>query len=125
VHRIRLLLDEGADCCVTLRHPRATVEQARRAEERVDGDALHRDAEGAELATRAAFARWYDSDWRRESYYLSACGQYLDQLDETHAIEGRDRLPADFFDTLCLLPDGTNYGCHLTDAIAQTGRRGG
>lgn len=68
-------------------------------------------------ATRAAFAAWYASDWRREMYYRSACGQYLDQLDDAHGVVRYDALPAGYLDDLCLLPDGTNYGCHLTDEI--------
>ncbi|PJN94612.1 hypothetical protein CNY89_13485 [Amaricoccus sp. HAR-UPW-R2A-40] len=72
------------------------------------------------LAGRAAFTAWYASDWRRESYYLSACSQYLDRLDAAHALQRYDPLPDGYFDDLCLLPDGTNYGCHLTPEIRGT-----
>jgi hypothetical protein len=74
------------------------------------------------LATRAAFAAWYASDWRREMYYRSACGQYLDQLDGAHRVPRYDALPDGYLDTLCLLPDATNYGCHLIDEIRSGSR---
>jgi hypothetical protein len=81
------------------------------------------DATGdAGLATRAAFSAWYASDWRRETYYHSACGQYLDQLDRAHLVPRYETWPAGYLDALCLLPDGTNYGCHLTDEILTRGR---
>jgi Putative metallopeptidase family (DUF6782) len=73
-------------------------------------------------ATRTAFEAWYASDWRRESYYLSACSHVLDLLDETHSVESYARLPADHFDTLCRLPDGTDYGCTAAPEIASDSR---
>lgn len=76
------------------------------------------DAAGA----RAAFARWYASDWRREKYYLSACGAWLDQLDAAHAIVRYDPLPEGYFDGFCVLPEGGDYGCHLTEEIARPPR---
>jgi hypothetical protein len=74
-------------------------------------------------ATRAAFASWYRSEWRRENYYISTCGHYLDRLDAEHAVPGHATLPARYFDELCLLPGGTNYGCQSTDEIATGGGR--
>jgi hypothetical protein len=75
------------------------------------------------LATRAAFSAWYHSEWRRETYYYSTCDHYLDRLDAEHAVPRYGTLPADYFDELCLLPDGTNYGCQRTDEIATAGGR--
>ncbi len=75
------------------------------------------------FATRVAFAQWYASDWRRETYYASACSSFLDQIDASKAIRSYIPLPAGHFDELCRLPDGSNYGCHLTDEIADFPRR--
>lgn len=67
------------------------------------------------LATRAAFTAWYDSSWRTTSYYLDACSRYLETLDDTHAIEAFEKLPPEFFDNLCELPNGSNYGCQIPE----------
>jgi hypothetical protein len=45
------------------------------------------------------------------------CTLYLDTLERAHRPEPSASLPPRFFDTLCLLPDGSNYGCHLTAEI--------
>ncbi len=70
-------------------------------------------------ATLAAFSAWYRSEWRLARYRDAAATGFLDQLDESHAIPRDNRLPDDHFETLCLLPGGGNYGCHLTPEIAQ------
>lgn len=63
------------------------------------------------IATNAAFAQWYHSAWRLESYYVSACTSYLDDLDRSKMIQSYGKLPDSFFDSLCSLPDGSNYEC--------------
>ncbi|WP_275099134.1 DUF6782 family putative metallopeptidase [Sedimenticola hydrogenitrophicus] len=73
---------------------------------------------GDELAAmRAAFRQWYTSPWRTTGYYRNAVSGYLDMLDESHLIEQYRRLPGNFFDRLCVLPDGRNYGCQDLDVI--------
>ncbi|GGE49847.1 DUF6782 family putative metallopeptidase [Actibacterium pelagium] len=62
-------------------------------------------------ATTAAFDQWYRSPDRRESYYLSACHQYLDRIDESHALPRYNLLPEGFLEDLCVLPDGKGYSC--------------
>lgn len=62
-------------------------------------------------ATSAAFAQWYVSDWRRESYYIAACSDYLDTQDRTHALPGTAALAEDFFTGLCRLETGAPYVC--------------
>jgi len=62
-------------------------------------------------ATSAAFAQWYQSRWRLESYYLGACENYLDDLDRTKMVQSYLKLPDSFFDTLCSLPNGMSYEC--------------
>jgi len=68
-------------------------------------------------ATRAAFSAWYRSPWRLERYRAAAVGSHLDRLDDAKAIPTVARLPPDHFDRMCLMPDGSNYGCHLTEEI--------
>lgn len=58
-----------------------------------------------------AFAQWYASDWRRESYYLASCGAYLDRADDSHVLPSYQALDEGFYEALCLLPDGTSYDC--------------
>lgn len=73
---------------------------------------------GDELAAaRAAFDQWYQSDWRMTGYFRGSTVGYLDLLKETRLIERYDKLPEHFFDQLCELPDGRNYGCHESDEI--------
>lgn len=62
-------------------------------------------------ASAAAFYQWYGSDWRRESYYIAACSDYLDRQDESNALPQYQLLPPEFLSTLCRLPDGTDYPC--------------
>jgi hypothetical protein len=68
-------------------------------------------------ATRAAFSAWYRSEWRLERYRAAAAANHLDRLDAEKAIATAERLPPDHFDRMCLMPDGSNYGCHLTEEI--------
>ena len=80
-----------------------------------------RDSKDLPTATNAAFAQWYRSDWRLESYYASACTSYFDELEKTKLIQAYGKLPITFFDTLCTLPDGTNYGCQNNPEIHIVG----
>lgn len=66
---------------------------------------------------KQAFIQWYASPWRRANYHQGCCMSYLDSLDESHLIESFEVLPETYFDQLCILPDGRNYGCHKTTAI--------
>ena len=72
-------------------------------------------------ATRTAFSAWYRSSWRLERYRTAAAGSHLDRLDAEKAIPTAARLPPDHFDNICLMPDGSNYGCHLTEEIEMRG----
>ncbi|WP_328799711.1 DUF6782 family putative metallopeptidase [Sedimentimonas flavescens] len=65
----------------------------------------------AAYAASAAFTQWYANPIRRESYYIAACSDYLEQLDRNHLPPGSGRLPPDFFRQLCKLPDGSPYPC--------------
>lgn len=62
-------------------------------------------------ASAAAFYQWYDSDWRRESYYIAACSDYLDRQDASHTLQQYQLLPESYLSQLCRLPDGTGYPC--------------
>lgn len=73
-------------------------------------DAEQRSGDPA-IATAAAFAEWYASSERRESYYLAACSDYLDREDSGGLLPGRAQLPAGFFDRSCRMPDGGSYPC--------------
>jgi hypothetical protein len=68
-------------------------------------------------ATRAAFRAWYTSEHRLRQYYVASCTHYLDALERAHRPQPTAMLPAHYFETLCLLPDGSNYGCHQTTEI--------
>lgn len=104
---------EAWDAAVTLEHYE-DIPPAFAAEIDATGDPAR--------ATLAAFSAWYASEWRREKYYLSACGRYLDLLDDTHSVETYGSLPEGYFDTLCLLPDGSSYGCENTEEIRSGDR---
>jgi hypothetical protein len=66
-------------------------------------------------ALAAAFAQWYASDWRRERYYVASCSGYLDRVDEAHRLPVHGALDAAFFESLCLMPDGTSYDCAVPE----------
>ena len=72
------------------------------------------------VAARAAFSQWYKSNSRTENYKLSSCMRYLDIIDEKKVVRKYTKLPKNYFDELCDLPSGENYGCHLTDEIQAT-----
>lgn len=74
---------------------------------------------GVEAATARAFAQWYLSDWRRETYYIAACSAYLDRQDRAHALPRYGAAAADFLQTLCRLPDGRAYPCVAPGAVRQ------
>ncbi|WP_371059978.1 DUF6782 family putative metallopeptidase [Rhodosalinus sp. 5P4] len=62
-------------------------------------------------AAARAFAQWYVSDWRRETYRIAACADYLDRQDRSHALPAYGALPQGFLSALCTLPDGRAYPC--------------
>ena len=62
-------------------------------------------------AAARAFAQWYVSDWRRETYRIAACADYLDRQDRSHALPAYGALPEGFLAALCELPDGRAYPC--------------
>jgi hypothetical protein len=71
-----------------------------------------RGADGpAAPALAAAFAQWYASDWRRERYYVASCSGYLDRADAAHRLPVYEALGDAFYESLCLMPDGTAYDC--------------
>lgn len=71
------------------------------------------DTSGDEAAAAlAAFAQWYRSPWRLLNYRQSCRTGYLDLQDDTKRIPQYAPLPAGYFDGLCVLPDGRNYGCN-------------
>ena len=70
-------------------------------------------------ATRTAFTQWYRSELRTTDYYRHCISGYHDMLNDTKLIQRYDKLPERHFDNLCTLPDGRNYGCHLTKEIAR------
>lgn len=70
-------------------------------------------------ATSAAFDQWYASDWRRESYYLAACSDYLDAQDRTKRLPRYQLLPDDFLTSLCRLPDGSAYACAMPEGVLR------
>lgn len=67
----------------------------------------------------AAFSGWYDSETRKRSYYVAGCSAYLDAQDATHALPQYGQLDADFFATLCRLPDGAGFDCSEPPAISD------
>jgi len=82
--------------------------------------AAERAASGSEArAMGAAFSQWYASDWRRDSYYLAACSDYLDRVDRTHRLPSYDLLDSDFYGQLCVMPDGSSYDCRPPDGGDQ------
>ena len=62
-------------------------------------------------AGEAAFAGWYGNAERREAYYIAGCSAYLDAQDRTHALPQYGAIDPAFFTDLCVLPDGTRFGC--------------
>ncbi|SPH24371.1 hypothetical protein DEA8626_03422 [Defluviimonas aquaemixtae] len=69
-----------------------------------------------EDAVAEAFARWFDSPWRVETYRIAACSAYLDRLDKTKKLRSYEPLPEGYFDALCRLSDGTPYRCEAPGA---------
>ena len=62
-------------------------------------------------AAAMAFSQWYESDWRRNSYFSAASSAYLDRQDETKALPQYGEAPRDLLQDLCLLPSGDAYPC--------------
>ena len=69
-------------------------------------------------ATTAAFYQWYASPERRERYYRAACSDYLDRQDRSHLIPRYQAIGAEFFESLCRMPDGGVYSCADPEAGA-------
>lgn len=63
------------------------------------------------FATAAAFDAWYGSELRRERYYVSTCMAYLDRIEEAHLFAGTERLPDEFLEDVCRMPDRKAYPC--------------
>ena len=70
-------------------------------------------------ATRMAFSQWYKSEWRTTNYYRHCISGYHDMLNDTKLIQRYDKLPEGHFRNLCTVPDGRNYGCHLTTEVLR------
>jgi hypothetical protein len=70
-------------------------------------------------ALLAAFRAWYASPWRIDSYWRSACGNYLDRLDDLHRPAGQALLPSGRLNRLCEVPGLGNYGCASSPEIAM------
>ena len=64
-------------------------------------------------AAAAAFQQWYNSEWRKDSYYISSCSDYLDRLDASKLLPSYKTLPGDYLEQLCKLPDGQPYPCRV------------
>ena len=62
-------------------------------------------------AAARAFAQWYVSDRRRETYRIAACAEYLDRQERSHALPSYGDLPEGYLAALCVLPDGRAYPC--------------
>lgn len=77
------------------------------------------ESEDAGQAASAAFDQWYAMEARRERYYIASCSAYLDRQDRTHALPGYLPLSSDYFDRLCVLPDGQNYACEDLQRTAR------
>ncbi|SLN53022.1 hypothetical protein PEL8287_02827 [Roseovarius litorisediminis] len=70
------------------------------------------------IATSAAFDQWFNSDWRRENYYLAACMDYLETQERNKQIPQYNPLAADFLNSLCQMPQGGTYVCSRTRVFA-------
>ncbi len=74
--------------------------------------AARREDGGTAVASAlAAFEQWYASAWRLMNYYHATCSDYLDMLDATKHFEGTLTLDPERLRGLCLLANGTDYGC--------------
>lgn len=62
-------------------------------------------------AASAAFTQWHLNQERVAVYYQSSCLDYLDKVEDAHLVPGGTALPADYYDSLCVLPDGARYAC--------------
>lgn len=60
-------------------------------------------------AASVAFDAWYADPERRRAYYVSACLDYLDRLEDDHFLPRYESLDPAFYRALCRLPDGTAY----------------
>lgn len=67
------------------------------------------------LAASAAFAEWYENASLRESYYLSACSDYLDRQDAANLLPSYGAFDPELLETLCILPNGVPYRCEALE----------
>lgn len=74
-------------------------------------DATEGPGEPLSSAVSAAYAQWFASPWRVDTYRNAACLSQLDQRDAQHLLPLYAPLPETFFERLCRLPDGTAYDC--------------
>ncbi|MDA7428093.1 hypothetical protein PGB28_06465 [Primorskyibacter aestuariivivens] len=75
-------------------------------------DTALRDTGDIAQAASTAFDAWYEDPIRRQTYYVSACLDYLDQLERDHLLPRYESLGPSFYSSLCRLPDGTSYDCN-------------
>ena len=66
-------------------------------------------------AVADAFDQWYASEDRRQRYYIATCSDYLDRRDDSKLPPSYKKLPQDYLDGICLLPDGEPYACRAPD----------
>ena len=64
-------------------------------------------------ATASTFAQWYERAERREIYTYAICSNYLDALDREKVVAGQKKMPEDYAESLCVLPDGRPYDCTI------------
>lgn len=62
-------------------------------------------------ATAATYAQWFEGRERLDIYGFAICSNYLDALDRDNLLPGKQTLPDDYADRLCVLPDGRPYDC--------------
>lgn len=77
-------------------------------------DALRKGDDTAQAAS-VAFDAWYKDPVRRRSYYISACLDYLDRMEDEHLLPHYESLDPAFYRALCRLPDGTAYACDIPE----------
>lgn len=70
-------------------------------------------------AMEAAFAAWFGSDWRVNTYILSSCFDYLEREDALDLPRSTEALPPDYLTGLCTLPDGSGYACALPADVGR------
>jgi hypothetical protein len=77
-------------------------------------DSMARNGDPAQ-AVAEAFDQWYASEDRQQRYYIATCSNYLDRRDVSKLLPSYKKLPQDYLDSICLLPDGKPYACRAPD----------